>query len=415
MRILLSTIGSRGDVQPLVALALELRAVGQDVRLCVPPDFKAWIEGFDLPVVAIGPEVKKFASASPPAPPTIPSAEQRRLMIDATVATQFATIGAAADDCDVIVAASALQVAAGSIAEKRGIPYVFAAYAPTVLPSPHHAPAPLPPVPDRPALPPTDDNLELWNRNAARFNDSFGAPLNAHRAAIGLPPVSDVQRSMFTARPWLAADAALAPWPDSPEYQVFQTGAWILSDSRPLSREIEAFLNAGDPPVFFGFGSMRAAQDASKSMIHAARAVGRRAIVSSGWADLAAEDASDCLTIGEANLQTLFTRVAAVVHHGGAGTTTLAALGGAPQVVVPQMYDQHDSARRIADLGIGVAHAAGVPSAESLASALEQALRPEVGARAEAMASAVRRDGARLAAAELVSARLRSSVRSVRP
>jgi vancomycin aglycone glucosyltransferase len=203
-------------------------------------------------------------------------------MIDATVATQFATIGAAADDHYVIVAASALQVAAGSIAEKRGIPYVFAAYAPTVLPSPHHAPAPLPPVPDRPALPPTDDNLELWNRNAARFNDSFGAPLNAHRAAIGLPPVSDVQRSMFTARPWLAADTALAPWPDSPEYQVFQTGAWILSDSRPLSREIEAFLNAGDPPIFFGFGSMRAAQDVSKSMIHAARAVGRRAIVSSG-------------------------------------------------------------------------------------------------------------------------------------
>jgi vancomycin aglycone glucosyltransferase len=160
---------------------------------------------------------------------------------------------------------------------------------------------------------------------------------------------------------------------------------------------------------------MRAAQDVGKSIIDAARAVGRRAIVSSGWADLAAEDASDCLTIGEANLQTLFTRVAAIVHHGGAGTTTLAALGGAPQVVVPQMYDQHDSARRIAQLGIGVAHAAGVPSVESLASALEQALRPEVAARARAMASAVRRDGARIAALELVSARLRSSVLSVRP
>ena len=415
MRILLSTIGSRGDVQPLVALALELRDLGQDVRLCVPPDFKGWIEGFNLPVAPIGPEVKKFASASLSTPPVAPSAEQRRLMIDATVATQFATIGAAADDCDVIVAASALQIAAGSIAEKRGIPYVFAAYAPTVLPSPHHGPAPLPPAPDRPALPPTDDNRELWNRNAARFNDSFGAPLNAHRAAIGLPPVDDVQRYMFTGHPWLAADAALAPWPGSPEYEVFQTGAWILSDRRPLSREIEAFLAAGDSPIFFGFGSMRAAPDVGRSMIDAARAVGRRAIVSSGWADLSVEDASDCLTIADANLQTLFTRVAAIVHHGGAGTTTLAALGGVPQVVVPQIYDQHDSARRIADLGIGVAHAAGVPNAESLASALDQALRPDVAERAQAMASAVRRDGAHIAAAELVSARLRSSVRSGRP
>jgi vancomycin aglycone glucosyltransferase len=324
-------------------------------------------------------------------------------MIEATVATQFATIGAAADDCDVIVAASALQVAAGSIAEKRAIPYVFAAYAPTVLPSPHHGPAPLPPVPDRPALPATDDNRELWNRNAARFNDSFGAPLNAHRAAIGLAPVDDVQRYMFTAHPWLAADAALAPWPGNPEYQVFQTGAWILSDGRPLSREIEAFLTAGDPPIFFGFGSMRAAQDVGKSMIHAARAVGRRAIVSSGWADLSVEDASDCLTIGEANLQTLFTRVAAVVHHGGAGTTTLAALGGAPQVVVPQIYDQHYSARRITELGIGVAQAPGVTTGESLATALEQALRPDVTSRARAIAAAVRRDGARVAAKKLIA------------
>jgi len=403
MRILLSTIGSRGDVQPLVALALELRNLGQDARLCVPPDFKAWIESFDLPVAPIGPEVKKFASASPSPPPVMPSAAQRRLMIDTTVATQFATVSAAAEDCDVIVGASALQIAARSIAEKRGIPYVFAAYAPTVLPSPHHGPAPLPPVPDRPALPATDDNRELWKRNAARFNDTFGAPLNAHRAAIGLAPVDDLQRYMFTEHPWLAADATLAPWPGSPEYQVFQTGAWILSDARPLSREIEVFLNSGDPPIFFGFGSMRAAQDVGKSLIGAARAVGRRAIVSSGWADLSAEDTSDCLTIGEANLQALFTRVAAIVHHGGAGTTTLAALGGAPQVVVPQIYDQHDAARRVAELGIGVAHAAGLPTAESLATALEQALRPEVAERAQAIASAVRRDGARVAATKLIA------------
>ena len=61
MRVLLSTIGSRGDVQPLVALALELKALGQEVRLCVPPDFCDWIETLGLPVTPIGPELRSTA------------------------------------------------------------------------------------------------------------------------------------------------------------------------------------------------------------------------------------------------------------------------------------------------------------------------------------------------------------------
>src|SRR5579872_5356419 len=74
--------------------------------------------------------------------------------------------------------------------------------------------------------------------------------------------------------------------------------------------------------------------------------------------------------------------IAAVVHHGGAGTTTAAALAGAPQVVIPNRYDQHYWAQRVQILGIGTAHAPGAPTPESLASALERTLRPEVAARA---------------------------------
>lgn len=76
-------------------------------------------------------------------------------------------------------------------------------------------------------------------------------------------------------------------------------------------------------------------------MITSARAmIGRRAIIARGWADLSLVDNEpDCLVIGEVNQQALFKRVAAVVHHGGAGTTTIATLAGAPQVVIPQMYD----------------------------------------------------------------------------
>ena len=148
---------------------------------------------------------------------------------------------------------------------------------------------------------------------------------------MGLAPVSDVRSHIFTDQPWLAADPTLAPWPDPADPTVFQTGAWILPDERPLSPELETFLETGEPPVYFGFGSMRAPQDLSQVMIHTARALGRRAIVSRGWADLSlVDDEPDCLAIGEVNQQALFKRVAAVVHHGGAGTTTTAALAGAP-------------------------------------------------------------------------------------
>ena len=405
MRVLLSTIGSRGDVQPLVALALQLRALNQEVRMCVPPDFRDWMDSLGIPVTPIGPDLRKATTSSPPATPAPPSPERLRQLAEASVAAQFETIAAAARGCDILVGATALQIAARSVAEVLGIPYVFAAYCPAVLPSPHHAPPPLPPLPGQTPAPATADNRELWARDAERFNAMFGAALSSHRASLGLAPVNDVRSHIFTDRTWLAADPTLAPWPDPADQAVFQTGAWIAPDERPLSAELEAFLENGEPPVYFGFGSMRAPRDLSQVMIHTARALGRRAIVSRGWADLTLVDNEpNCLVIGEVNQQALFKRVAAVVHHGGAGTTTAAARAGAPQVIIPQMYDQHYWAQRIHDLGIGAAHAPGAPTTDSLTSALEQTLRPDVAARAQSIAMAVRSDGAQVAARRLVAA-----------
>jgi vancomycin aglycone glucosyltransferase len=404
MRVLLSTIGSRGDVQPLVALALQLRALGQEVRLCVPPDFREWIDGLGLPVTRIGPELRKLTASSTSTPPASLSPEQRRQMMEATVATQFETIAAAGHGCDVIVGATALQIAAPSVAESMGIPYVFVVYCPTVLPSPHHAPILLRKLGDTPE-PATADNRELWAQDARRWNDTWGPLLNPHRAALGLAPVDDVRSHIFTDRPWLAADATLAPWPEPADDAVFHTGAWILEDERALSPELVTFLDTGEPPVYFGFGSIRAPQDLSQVMIQSARALGRRAIVSRGWAGLSLlDDKSDCLAIGEVNQQALFKRVAAVVHHGGAGTTTAAARTGAPQVVIPQMYDQHYWAQRVRQLGIGTAHASGTPTTDSLTSALEHTLEPDVAASARAIAAAMRSDGAQVAAERLVAA-----------
>jgi vancomycin aglycone glucosyltransferase len=386
MRVLLSTIGSRGDVQLVVALALKLKELGQEVRVCAPPDFREWAEALGIPFVPVGIEVRQLPAALP--------------TMEDTVAGQFKAITPAAEDCDVLVAGMSLQFALRSVAEQRGIPYVYVTWCPITLPSPHHAP---PPMPFRPTDG-TADNRTLWAEQAKRWNDMFGPAINSCRALIGLAPVTDVQSHIFTDRPWLAADPTLGPWPETADLDVVQTGAWIMPDERPLSPELEAFLAEGEPPIYFGFGSMRAPQDLGQSMITAARALGRRAIVSRGWAGVTlSDDGCDCLSIGEENFQALFKRVAAAVHHGGAGTTTIATRAGVPQVVVPQIYDQHYWAQRVQYLGIGTAHAPGALTADSLTEALRRTLQPDVAIRARSVAASVRTDGAEVAARRLIA------------
>lgn len=400
MRILLATIGSRGDVQPLIALGLELQELGQEVHMCVPPDFRAWIEGLGITVTPIGPELRSTGKASPMAAP--PTPEQVRQLTEGTLVTQFETITAAAQGCDMIVGATALQVAAPSIAEKMEIPYFFAAYCPAVLPSPHHAPPVLAMLGDKPVT--MDDYSELWVQDAQRWNMQWRDILNSQRVTLGLGPISDVRSHILTDQPWLASDPTLGPWPDPVDKSVFQTGAWILKDDRSLSPELETFLDAGEPPIYFGFGSIRAPKDLSRVMIQAARGLGRRSILLRGWADLSLLDNEpDCLSIGEVNHQALFKRIAAVVHHGGGGTTTAAARAGAPQILIPQHYGQHYWAGRVQQLGIGTAHTNGTPTTESLISVLEHALQPDMIVRAQTVANGVRMDGAWVATQRLIN------------
>jgi vancomycin aglycone glucosyltransferase len=156
--------------------------------------------------------------------------------------------------------------------------------------------------------------------------------------------------------------------------------------------------------VYVGFGSMRRVpDDIAQVAIEAIRAQGHRALVGRGWADLALIDnRDDCFGVGEVNQQQLFGRVAAVVHHGGAGTATTAARAGAPQVVVPQAADQPYWAGRVAELGIGTAHDGPTPT--TLSAAIRTTLTPETRARATAAAGAIRTDGATVAATLLLDA-----------
>ncbi|MEO7195496.1 MAG: glycosyltransferase [Pseudonocardiaceae bacterium] len=303
MRVLLSTYGSRGDVEPLVGLAVRLRALGAEVRVCAPPDFAELLARVGVPLVPVGQSAHALTTGAPP-PSSLPQHTAE------LIASQFDAVTAAAEGCDALVATGMMPAAAGarSVAEKLGIRSVSVTFQQLTLPSPRHPPLA---YPGRPFPPEVTDNRVLWDLDAQSINALFGAALNTNRASIGLPPVDNVRDYVIGDQPWLATDL---------------------------------ILDAGTPPVYVGFGSMpmRASTDIARVAIEAIRAQGRRALVARSWAG------------------------------------------------------------RVADLGIGAAHDGPTPTTESLSAALAAALTQETRARARAVASTIRTDGATVAATLLL-------------
>ena len=398
---MLSTYGSRGDIQPMAGLAARLRELGAEVRVCGPADeeFGKLLAGIGVEMVPYGPSARALTKAAPPAS----SLPERAAQV---IASQFEVITAAAEGWDVLVATGMMPAMAGarSVAEKLGIPSVPVTFQQLTLPSPDRPPLA---YPGRPLPADVTDNRVLWDLDAQAVEALFGEALNGNRAAAGLPPVDGVRDYVVGDRPWLATDPVLDPPRTMPDFDVVQTGAWFLPDERPLPDGLSAFLDAGEPPVYVGFGSMpmHASADLGRVVVDAVRAQGRRVLLARGWADLTqVGEGDDCFVVGEVNQQALFRRVAAVVHHGGVGTTTAATGAGAPQVVVPQMADQPYFAGRVAALGAGVAHDGPTPTVESLSAALATALAPETRERAAAVAVTIRTDGAAVAAELLLDA-----------
>jgi vancomycin aglycone glucosyltransferase len=395
MRVVLTTWGSRGDVEPLAGLAVALRGLGAEAVVCAPPDddFATLLARAEVPLVPMGPTVRSVVAGERP-----PTADDAFRLARELVAARFETLGEVAKGSDALLATGLMPAGARDVADKLGIRYVLACFHLMGLPSRHFPPGKRPGTPS-----PEDetDNRVLWRQDAERVQALYGPAVNSHRAEIGLPPVDNVRDYVFTDRPWLAADPTLCPSQGKTDLDVVQTGAWILPDDRPLADDLAAFLAADEPPVYVGFGSMAAyiQKDMARVVIEAVRAQGRRVLLGRGWAGLELiDDAEDCFVVGEVNQQALFPRVAAVVHHGGAGTTTTAARAGTPQVIVPQIADQPLWAARVAELGIGVAHEGRVPTVESLSAALTTALTPETRTRAGAVGGTIQADGATVAA-----------------
>ncbi|MDG4884212.1 glycosyltransferase [Mesorhizobium sp. WSM4884] len=409
MRILLSTYGSRGDVEPVVALGSRLQALGAEVRVSVPGDeeFAALCARAGVPLAPAFAPVREWAkemmrrrrSASPEGRAELISGQGAEI-----VARQYDALTAAAEGCDAVVACGLFPscAAARLVAEQRGMRYILGTFCPIWLPSAHNRPFE---YPGHPLPAGVTDNMALWDHDIRTKNALFGGAINSHRASLGLPPLDNVRDYVYGDPVLLACDPTLGPWLPSDLIGALQTGAWILADERPLPDGLEAFLEVGAPPVYVGFGSIAVESEAGRAAIEAIRAKGRRTVITHGWAELGPiDERDDCFAVGDVNQQALFGRLAAVIHHGGAGTTVAAARAGAPQVVVPQIGDQPYWGRRVVELGIGAAHDGPTPTAESLSEALETALAPETRVRAGAAAHLVRPDGAAVAAKLLIDA-----------
>ena len=349
MRILLAPHGTRGDVQPLLALAVALRARGHEAVFVAPANFVAWIRAYGFPCESDGVDIEAVLRS--------PDADlqsfrwQMRQLTTVLVPRLFESVARASADADLIVG-SGVQIAAASVAERRGVPCIGVAFCPSVVPG-RAAP---PPMVRRQTLPPWVNRL-LWKWGKPIADAVLRAPINAGRARLGLAPVARPTELLAGDGLIVAADPDLAPVGADAPANVYSTDAWVFEESADLDPRLEAFLGHGSPPIYIGFGSMVAknARDLISHAVAAARLVGCRLLVAGGWAGLdASVTASETVcAIESAPHRAIFPHVAAAIHHGGAGTTTAAARAGIPQIVVPHILDQYYWAHRIATLGLG--------------------------------------------------------------
>ncbi|MCL4369168.1 MAG: glycosyltransferase [Actinobacteria bacterium] len=392
MRILLTPFGSRGDVQPLLALGLELQARGHDVVVGAAASYRPWVEELGLAYGEIGGDALSWLAEQGAGKNVFALYRSLAAYMREELPLCFRQTALLVREADLVV--TTLHLAAHSVAEAAGVPCRTILYSVQMLPAACHPPPGVPWQHLSPAL-----NRPSWWAVARFFDLLFRGPVNRERAILGLPPVADFLAHARGRQPIVAADPVLSPLPaDAPEGSR-QTAALMLPESGNLAPELEDFLQARDPLVYIGFGSTpeRTPEETGRLIVASLSACGARAVWCPGETTSPSALSGQIYAIEQAPHDLLFPRMAAVVHHGGAGTTATALRAGIPQILVPQLGDQFFHARRVRELGIGPVP---IPrrrlDAPRLGAAIREAVQNlSMRARARAVAKQVRHaDGA---------------------
>ncbi len=370
------TMGTRGDLEPLVALARGLTVRGHEVWLAGPDNFSDWVEsqgltyfplGFDMEAFLQSEEVKEALTRS-----RLALARIWRRDVLPGMRTMLSAVARAGQGADIIVGHPKVM-GAEDLAQATGARYV------------RFNPLPLTPTGEFPPAVWTRDFGPFLNRwfyqlfRLARL--PYLKTLNRWRKeelGLGPGPVFSVSGSELESL--CAVSPSVIPRPGDWHPRHALTGYWFLEDEKkawqPEAR-LENFLDSGEPPVYIGFGSMTSADPhkVTELTLEAVRQSGVRAVVCAGWGGMELPpDDGQVLGIEGAPHAHLFPRCRAVVHHGGAGTTAAGLRAGRPTLVCPFFADQPFWGHRVEMLGCGPAPLSlqGKVSASALAERLHQ-------------------------------------------
>ena len=349
MKIVLATFGSLGDVQPMIALALALQSAGHDVLLAGPPEKASWIREMGCRFHPLGRDITSFIDGMKNAH-SIRSATRFIRFLRDEVNAQFDSIPDIISGADLVLGAS-LVFSLSSITEAMGIKYRFIAFAPQLLPSSHH-----PFMAFKHQGFPGWMNRMGWSLAACLDKLNLSRLINRNRRKIGLAPLKSAWEHILGENVILASDGEIAGVPPDSSISCVQTGYMHLVQPSYPFPELEAFLSAGPPPVYSGFGSMPKMDQANivPIVVKAARDNGLRVVISKFWDDPSEFSGSeDVFFIQRYPHLDLFPRMAAVIHHGGAGTTAATARSGVPQIIVPHILDQYYWGNRIYQSRLG--------------------------------------------------------------
>ena len=408
MRTLLLTVGSQGDVQPFVALGARLRAAGHEAVLAAPAAYRGLAVAHDVPFVPLDLDLGQLGAA-------LAGRQGLRHLVafcralgrqaaavlpGVTAAATAANAGGA----DLVVHHPVLPLGQ-HLAEHLGVPAAVALPLPAWVPTTQFGsvawPVPVPRWLSRPSYRAARLLTAAWcRRDIDRWRrDVLALPQRPGRhdplRSAGGAPVTVLH----------AISAHVVPPPADWPATAHVTGYWTLPAAPGWSppARIRAFLEAGEPVIYLGFGSMPGPDP--RLLAAALSQTGVRAVVASPSPELRRLLPSGrFLVIRQAPHDWLFPRVQAIVHHGGAGTTGAAAAAGRPQVIWPFGIDQRFWARRMTGLGVAPpARPVRALTGRTLAAALDRALGdPALSARAHALGALVRaEDGCGAAVARL--------------
>lgn len=413
MRILLMTLGSRGDVQPFIALGLELKADGHDVAVSTASNFTSMIDsaGLRAAPVSVDMQAELEGSVLMDGMRSLRGLIRAWRMSQDLMQTQIDDVWQVAhgERPDLIVyhpKAFSAVYAAWSLGAVAVPVYLQPAYTLTSRFSNPIFPWRRAGILTRPL-----NRAFLWltrigyksllKKWIARTPDVQGAP--SLDVLVGYHPDEKPVPRLHAFSPHLV------PSPDdySPHEQT--TGYWFLQADEAWAppADLEAFLADGPPPVYVGFGSMPS-QDAELLTQHVVEALDKanqRGIIATGWSGLSSKDLpSQHFALESAPHSWLFQRCAAVVHHGGAGTTHEGLRWGRSSIICPVFGDQPYWAHLVAQLGAGPAPLRQKKiTPDALARRLSQALEPAVRDRAEQVGLVLRQEGGARRAADIIT------------